>query len=57
MRTSKVLIASNSTFSFSAGLLANDDCLVFFPTKYFGQGLRPDQRAFAFRQPFDYLIH
>jgi hypothetical protein len=57
MRASKVLIASNSTFSFSAGLLANDDCLVFFPTKYFGQGLRPDQRAFAFRQPFDYLIH
>jgi hypothetical protein len=57
MRTSKVLIASNSTFSFSAGLLANDDCLVFFPTKYFGQGLRPDSRAFAFRQPFDYLIN
>jgi hypothetical protein len=57
MRTSKVLIASNSTFSFSAGLLANDDCLVFFPTKYFGEGLRSDSRAFAFRQPFDYLIN
>jgi hypothetical protein len=57
MRTSKVLIASNSTFSFSAGLLANDDCLVFFPTKYFGEGLRPDSRAFAFRQPFDYLVN
>jgi hypothetical protein len=56
MRTSKVLIASNSTFSFSAGLLANDDCLVFFPTKYFGEGLRSDSRAFAFRQPFDYLV-
>jgi hypothetical protein len=56
MRNSKVLIASNSTFSFSAGLLANDDCLVFFPTKYFGEGLRPDSRAFAFRQPFEYLI-
>ena len=57
MRNSKVLIASNSTFSFSAGLLANDDCLVFFPTKYFGEGLRPDSRAFAFRQPFEYLIN
>lgn len=57
MRTSKVLIASNSSFSFSAGLLANDDCLVFFPTKYFGEGLRPDSRAFAFRQPFDYLVN
>jgi hypothetical protein len=57
MRTSKVLIASNSTFSFSAGLLANDDCLVFFPTKYFGEGLRSDSRAFAFRQPFEYLIN
>jgi hypothetical protein len=57
MRTSKVLIASNSTFSFSAGLLANDDCLVFFPTKYFGEGLRSDSRAFAFRQPFNYLIN
>jgi hypothetical protein len=56
MRTSKVLIASNSTFSFSAGLLANDDCLVFFPTKYFGEGLRPDSKAFVFRQPFDYLM-
>jgi len=56
MRNSKVLIASNSTFSFSAGLLANDDCLVFFPTKCFGEGLRPDSRAFAFRQPFEYLI-
>ena len=56
MRNSKVLIASNSTFSFSAGLLASDDCLVFFPTKYFGEGLRPDSRAFAFRQPFEYLI-
>jgi hypothetical protein len=57
MRTSKVLIASNSTFSFSAGLLAHDDCLVFFPTKYFGEGSSPDSRAFAFRQPFDYLIN
>jgi len=56
MRASKVLIASNSTFSFSAGLLANDDCLIFFPTKYFGEGSAQDSQAFIFRQPFDYLL-
>jgi hypothetical protein len=56
MRASKVLIASNSTFSFSAGLLANDDCLIFFPTKYFGEGSAQDSQAFIFRQPFDYLF-
>jgi hypothetical protein len=56
MRASKVLIASNSTFSFSAGLLANGDCLIFFPTKYFGEGSAQDTQAFIFRQPFDYLL-
>jgi hypothetical protein len=57
MRYSKVLIASNSTFSFTAGLLSSKDCLFFFPTKYFGEGKIQDSRAWLFRQPFGYLMN
>jgi hypothetical protein len=57
MRFSKVLIASNSTFSFTAGLLSNKDCLFFFPTKYFGEGKTQDSKAWLFRQPFGYLMN
>lgn len=57
MRYSKVLIASNSTFSFTAGLLSNKDCLFFFPTKYFGEGETQDSKAWLFRQPFGYLMN
>lgn len=56
MRTSKVLLASNSTFSFTAGLLSEKSCLFFFPTKMFGEGQDPDLRAFELRQPFGYLV-
>ena len=56
MRSAKILIASNSTFSFTAGLLSNKDCLFFFPTKYFGNGRSEDLKAFPLRQPFGFLI-
>ena len=56
MRSAKILIASNSTFSFTAGLLSNKDCLFFFPTKYFGDGRSEDLKAFPLRQPFGFLI-
>jgi len=56
MRSAKILIASNSTFSFTAGLLSNKDCLFFFPTKYFGEGRSEDLRAFPLRQPFGFLL-
>ncbi len=56
MRSAKILIASNSTFSFTAGLLSNKDCLFFFPTKYFGDGRSEDLKAFPLRQPFGFLV-
>jgi hypothetical protein len=56
MRSSSILVASNSTFSFTAGLLAKNGCMVFFPTNYFGQGRVSDSKSFLFRQPFDFLI-
>ena len=57
MRSAKILIASNSTFSFTAGLLSNKDCLFFFPTKYFGEGRNEDLKAFSLRQPFGFLLN
>ena len=56
MRSSSILVASNSTFSFTAGLLAKSGCMVFFPTNYFGQGGVSDSKSFLFRQPFEYLV-
>ena len=56
MRSSSILVASNSTFSFTAGLLAKRGCTVFFPTNYFGQGRLSDSKSFLFRQPFEYLV-
>ena len=56
MRSSSILVASNSTFSFTAGLLAKSGCMVFFPTNYFGQGRLSDSKSFLFRQPFEYLV-
>ena len=57
MRSSTVLVASNSTFSFTAGLLAKNGCMVFFPTNYFGQNRASDSRSFVFRQPFEFLVN
>ena len=57
MRSSTVLVASNSTFSFTAGLLAKNGCMVFFPTNYFGQNRASDLRSFVFRQPFEFLVN
>ena len=56
MRSSTILVASNSTFSFTAGLLAKNGCMVFFPTNYFGQDRASDSRSFVFRQPFEFLV-
>lgn len=56
MRSSSILVASNSTFSFTAGLLAKRGCTVFFPTNYLGQGRLSDSKSFLFRQPFEYLV-
>ncbi len=56
MRSSTILVASNSTFSFTAGLLAKSGCMVFFPTNYFGQNRASDSRSFVFRQPFEFLV-
>lgn len=56
MRHSKILVAANSTFSFSAGLLSNNKCMMFFPTNYLGQGRLRDSKSFIFRQPFEYLV-
>ena len=39
MRLSKLLVTSNSTFSFTAGLLASADCLVFSPMKFYGANM------------------
>ncbi len=57
MRSSTILVASNSTFSFTAGLLAKSGCMVFFPTNYYGQNRASDSRSFIFRQPFEFLIN
>ena len=57
MRSSTILVASNSTFSFTAGLLAKNGCMVFFPTNYFGQNRTSDSRSFVFRQPFEFLVN
>ncbi len=57
MRSSTILVASNSTFSFTAGLLAKSGCMVFFPTNYFGQNRASDSRSFVFRQPFEFLVN
>ena len=57
MRSSTILVASNSTFSFTAGLLAKRECMVFFPTNYFGQNRASDSRSFVFRQPFEFLVN
>ena len=56
MRSSTILVASNSTFSFTAGLLAKRGCMVFFPTNYFGRNRASDSRSFVFRQPFEFLV-
>jgi len=39
MRNSKLLVTSNSTFSFSAGILANPDTIVFSPMYFYSSGL------------------
>ena len=57
MRSSTILVASNSTFSFTAGLLAKSGSMVFFPTNYFGQNRASDSRSFVFRQPFEFLVN
>jgi hypothetical protein len=55
MRISKVLITANSTFSFSAGILASKETLVFSPLIYFG-GRGDYLKSRVFNQAGDYFL-
>lgn len=55
MRLSKVLIASNSTFSYSAGLLAREDATVYSPLIFFG-GKEDYLKSRIFNQAGDYFL-
>lgn len=55
MRMSKLLITSNSTFSFTAGLLASVDCLVFSPMRFYG-GKYGDNLGKSFRDAADFFL-
>ena len=55
MRLSKLLVTSNSTFSFTAGLLAPTDCLVFSPMKFYG-GKYGDNQGKSFRDAGDFFL-
>jgi hypothetical protein len=47
MRKSKLLIAGNSTFSFTAGLMADDDCTVVVPMDFYNrEDLEPLNRNY-----------
>jgi hypothetical protein len=55
MRISKVLITANSTFSFSAGILASKDTLVYGPLLFFG-GKDDYLKSRIFNQSGDYFL-
>lgn len=55
MRMSKVLIAANSTFSYSAGLLARGDTTVYCPLIFFG-GKGDYLKSRIFNQAGDYFL-
>lgn len=55
MRISKVLITANSTFSFSAGVLASKETLVYSPLMFFG-GQDDYLKSRIFNQTGDYFL-
>lgn len=55
MRMSSLLVTGNSTFSFSAGLLAQDECMVFAPMKFYG-GKNGDANSKYFRDSGDFFL-
>ena len=55
MRISKVLITANSTFSFSAGILASKETLVYSPLLFFG-GQNDYLKSRIFNQAGDYFL-
>lgn len=55
MRTSKALITANSTFSFSAGILASKETVVYSPLMFFG-GEDDYLKSRIFNQAGDYFI-
>jgi len=55
MRISQVLIAANSTFSFSAGILASKETVVYCPLIFFG-GQDDYLKSRIFNQTGDYFV-
>jgi hypothetical protein len=55
MRSSKVLITANSTFSFSAGILASNETVVYCPMLFFG-GQDDYLKSRIFNQTGDYFV-
>ena len=55
MRSSQVLITANSTFSFSAGILASNDTVVYCPMLFFG-GQDDYLKSRIFNQTGDYFV-
>lgn len=55
MRLSSILVTGNSTFSFSAGLLAQESCLVFTPMRFYG-GKSGDAESKYFRDSGDFFL-
>ncbi len=55
MRISQVLIAANSTFSFSAGILASKETVVYCPLLFFG-GQDDYLKSRIFNQTGDYFV-
>jgi hypothetical protein len=58
MRSSQILITSNSTYSFSAGILAKPDCLVISPVDFFSETSKRNRALNnAFRSAGNFVIH
>jgi hypothetical protein len=58
MRSSQLLITSNSTYSFSAGILAQPKCLVISPMDFFSESSSRNQSLNkAFRSASNFVIH
>jgi hypothetical protein len=55
MRSSQVLITANSTFSFSAGILASNETVVYCPMLFFG-GQDDYLKSRIFNQTGDYFV-
>ena len=56
MRNSKILIAANSTFSFSAALLSSENTIAFIPQIFYAQDLNRNLDTPSHRFSSDYAI-